>query len=43
MNHLEQKYTFYIDSQNRSFGTSRNVSINFNMPPNNTYSRIVIM
>ena len=42
-NHIGPKSTFYIDSQNRSSGTSGNFSINFNMPPNNTYNRIVVM
>jgi hypothetical protein len=34
---------FYIDSQNRTSGTSGNFSINFAMPPNNRYDRIVVM
>ena len=43
MNHIGQKSIFYIDSQNRTSGTSGNFSINFAMPPNNTYNRIVVM
>ena len=43
MNHLNQKSIFYIDSQNRTSGTSGNFSINFDMPPNNSYNRIVVM
>ena len=43
MNHLNQKSIFYIDSQNRTSGTSGNFSINFAMPPNNNYNRIVVM
>ena len=43
MNHLNQKSIFYIDSQNRTSGTSGNFSINFDMPPNNNYNRIVVM
>ena len=43
MNHLGNKSTFYIDSQNRSSGTSSNFSINFNMPPQNSYNRIVVL
>ena len=43
MNHIGQKSIFYIDSQNRTSRTSGNFSINFAMPPNNTYNRIVVM
>ena len=43
MNHLNQKSIFYIDSQNRTSGTWGNFSINFAMPPNNSYNRIVVM
>ena len=43
MNHIGNKSIFYIDSQNRTNGTSGNFSINFNMPPNNTYNRIVVL
>ena len=43
MNHLNQKSIFYIDSQNRTSGTSGKFSINFAMPPNNSYNRIVVM
>ena len=43
MNHLGAKSIFYIDSQNRTSGTSGNFLINFAMPPNNTYNRIVVM
>ena len=43
MNHIGQKSMFYIDSQNRTAGTSGNFSINLAMPPNNKYDRIVVM
>ena len=43
MNHISSKSMFYIDSQNRTSGTSGNFSINFAMPPNNRYDRIVVM
>ena len=43
MNHFGPHSIFYIDSQNRTSGTSGNFSINLNMPPNNTYNRIVVM
>ncbi len=40
---MRPKFSFSIYSQNRTPGTSGNVSINFNMPPNNTYNRIVVI
>ena len=43
MNHISSKSMFYIDSQNRTSGSSGNFSINFAMPPNNRYDRIVVM
>ena len=43
MNHIGNKSIFYIDSQNKTSGTSGQFSISFNMPPNNTYNRIVVM
>ena len=43
MNHIGNHSTFFIDSQNRTSGTSGNFSINLMMPPNNTYNRIVLM
>ena len=43
MNHISSNSMFYIDSQNRTSGSSGNFSINFAMPPNNRYDRIVVM
>ena len=43
MNHLGGKSFFYIDSQNRTSGTSGNFSISLLMPPHNNYNRIVVM
>ena len=43
MNHLGGKSIFYIDSQNRTSGTSGNFSISLKMPPHNNYNRIVVM
>ena len=43
MNHLVAKSIFYIDSQNRTSGTSGNFSISLKMPPHNNYNRIVVM
>ena len=43
MNHIGNHSTFFIDSQNRTSGTSGNFSINLMMPPNNTYNRIILM
>ena len=43
MNHVSSNSMFYIDSQNRTSGSSGNFSINFAMPPNNRYDRIVVM
>ena len=43
MNHIGQKSIFYIDSQNKTSGSSGNFSINLLMPPNNNYNRIVVM
>ncbi len=43
MNHISSKSMFFIDSQNRTSGSSGNFSINFAMPPNNRYDRIVVM
>ena len=43
MNHISSKSMFYIDSQNRTSGSAGNFSINFAMPPNNRYDRIVVM
>ena len=43
MNHISSKSMFYIDSQNRTSGTSGNFSVNLAMPPKNKYDRIVVM
>ena len=43
MNHLGAKSIFYIDSQNRTSGTSGKFSISLLMPPHNNYNRIVVM
>ena len=43
MNHISSKSMFYIDSQNRTSGSSGNFSINFAMPFNHRYDRIVVM
>ncbi len=43
MNHISRKSMFYIDSQKRTSGSAGNLSINFAMPPNNRFERIVVM
>ena len=44
MNHLGAKSIFYIDSQNRTSGTSEIFSIiSLLMPPHNNYNLIVVM
>ncbi len=43
MKHISSKSMFYIDSQNTTSGSSANFSINFAMPPDNRYDRIVVM
>ncbi len=43
MNHISSKSMFHLDSPNRTSGSAGNLSINFAMPPNNRYDRIVVM
>ena len=43
MNHIGDISIFYKEYQKRTSGTSGSFSINLNMPPNNTYNRIVVM